>query len=119
MNGQRAGRLEMYAVPFPPSMLNGNSATHGDGGGILLYGVLTIKGSTFSGNTATNYNGGGISVAGGTLIVFDSTFTNNSASEGGGITCLRRWMGGWECRGVGRSCNSLSPLSVDHLSSSC
>jgi CSLREA domain-containing protein len=61
------------------------SASGGLGGGIWNEGgTLTVTNSTFSNNSAAN--GGGIFNAG-TLIVTDSTFSGNSAtSDGGGIT---------------------------------
>jgi uncharacterized repeat protein (TIGR01451 family) len=60
---------------------NGHSA--GQGGGISDSGTLTVENSTFSHNTAGN--GGAIAeLAGGTLTVRNSTFSNNSTTGVGG-----------------------------------
>jgi len=54
------------------------------GGGIYSDGILTITNSTFSGNSAQN--GGAIFIARGTAQITRSTFVNNSATNvGGGI----------------------------------
>jgi len=55
------------------------------GSGILSQGGLTVTNSTFNGNSGWSYNGGGINNnLGGTLIVMNSTFSNNSADGAGG-----------------------------------
>jgi Big-like domain-containing protein len=60
---------------------NGN--TTGTGGAIENKGALTIVDSTFSGNTAAN--GGAIAnIVGGTLTAEDSTFSGNSTTSVGG-----------------------------------
>ncbi|HJT76628.1 MAG TPA: hypothetical protein VJ739_05455 [Gemmataceae bacterium] len=65
-------------------MVSGNSA--GGGGGIYNGGTLTLSGCMVSGNSAgSNYLGGGICNAG-ALTVSSSTFHDNSAYEGGGIS---------------------------------
>jgi hypothetical protein len=69
--------------------LNALTIQHGNnpsdiGGGILDEGALTVTNSTFANNSASN--GAGIGNSGGTLTVTNSTFVNNSASNvGGGI----------------------------------
>jgi Bacterial Ig-like domain (group 3) len=58
-------------------------ASTGLGGGIRNSGTLTVKSSTFSSNSATN--GGGIANdAGATLTVQDSTFSHNTTTSVGG-----------------------------------
>jgi predicted outer membrane repeat protein len=70
------------------SILSGNTALFG--GGIYTYnGPLTVSGSTLSGNVAW-FKGGGIYLTGytagyATLTINNSTFSNNSATTGGGI----------------------------------
>ena len=63
---------------------NGNVTANG--GGILNFGTLTIYRSTISGNTAGEYDGG-ISNWSGTLTVTNSTISGNTATNysGGGI----------------------------------
>jgi CSLREA domain-containing protein len=67
------------------SIVNGNTISSGGnvGGGINNSGTLTVTNSTFSGNTAAN-GGGGIFNENGTLTVANSTFSGNSANTGGG-----------------------------------
>jgi hypothetical protein len=68
------------------SSLAGNTANNGDGGGISNTSTLTVMNSTFSGNTTPSIGGGGgIGNSGGTAIVTNCTFTNNSGGRGGGI----------------------------------
>jgi hypothetical protein len=64
------------------SMISGNTANTGDGGGIVNHGsgTLTVANSTFSGNTADN-GGGLINI--GTATVTNSTFSGNTANGGG------------------------------------
>jgi predicted outer membrane repeat protein len=60
-----------------------SGATTGFGGGIDNHGTLTVKRSTFSGNSAAN--GGGIAnEAGATLAVQSSTFSQNTTTGVGG-----------------------------------
>ncbi|MHC4879004.1 MAG: beta strand repeat-containing protein, partial [Planctomycetota bacterium] len=70
------------------SMITGNQATGGDGGGIESpSGMLTVDGSTISGNTTAD-DGGGINDDGGTVIIQNSSvITMNTATsgDGGGI----------------------------------
>lgn len=66
------------------STFTGNNSGE-NGGGIYSSGGMEAVSSTFSGNTAVNL-GGGISVVGGVdLQMTNSTFDNNSASQGGGV----------------------------------
>ncbi len=60
--------------------------SHGNGGGILNAGTLTVTNSTISRNSASQ--GGGIFNDGGTLTLTNSTLSGNSASQGGGIDNL-------------------------------
>jgi len=61
---------------------NNVSASY-SGGGIYNQGTLSVAGSTFSSNTAGD-GGGGISNYSGTLTVSNSTFSGNSANNGSG-----------------------------------
>jgi hypothetical protein len=73
------------------TIANGNSGTGGGisngringDGSIIAGGTLTVTNSTFSDNTA-NLDGGGIYNGGGTLTVTNSTFSGNSATVGYG-----------------------------------
>jgi predicted outer membrane repeat protein len=74
------------------STLSGNSATGGlfggipvpgAGGAIYGFGALTVASSTFTDNSA--YEGGAIDFPGGAVTVRDSVFNGNSATDGGGI----------------------------------
>jgi len=77
-----------------------NGYTSGDGGGIRNAGTLTISDSTFSGNSAMN--GGGIYNAGGTIsIIVNSTFSGNSATGDGSSS------GGGIYNGVGGIINNI------------
>ena len=73
------------------TITNGRGAP---GGGILVYGTLTIDHGTVTGNQATNpiadpqvsADGGGIAIYGGTLTLVNSTVSGNSTpAAGGGI----------------------------------
>ena len=63
-----------------------NVATVGVGGGLYNGGAahLTLIGCTVSGNSAAT-NGGGLWWPGGLVSITDSTFSGNSAADGGGI----------------------------------
>jgi predicted outer membrane repeat protein len=59
-----------------------------DGGGIVNYGTMTIQDSTISGNTALggDLNGGhGGGICGNNITITNSTITGNSALRGGGV----------------------------------
>ena len=58
---------------------------YGNGGGIYNNGVLTVANSTFTGNNASSGHGGAIYNMYGTLIIENSTFSNNFAYRGGAI----------------------------------
>src|SRR5690606_40601319 len=63
---------------------NSAHGASGIGGGILNAGMMTISNSTFSGNSATN--GGGIATFSEEMAtISNSTFSGNSATNGGGI----------------------------------
>jgi CSLREA domain-containing protein len=53
------------------------------GGGVRNDGTLTVTNSTFSGNTADN--GGGIHNSSGTVTITNSTFSGNNSGLGGGV----------------------------------
>lgn len=64
----------------------GNSA--GSGAGLYSDGSVTVEASTFSGNVATGAGGGAIIMSAGgpaTFFIDNSTFSGNSAAEGGAI----------------------------------
>ena len=67
----------------------GNSVyeDYGNGGGISAGGPFTVTNCTFVGNSAKGRCSKGGAIAGGSdaLVVTNSTFSRNSASEGGGI----------------------------------
>jgi CSLREA domain-containing protein len=58
-----------------------SNRTTGNGGGISSHGTATVNSSTFYDNEA-KLNGGGIDNYNGTLVVNNSTFSGNRASEG-------------------------------------
>ncbi|MCI0332795.1 MAG: hypothetical protein L0228_06190 [Planctomycetes bacterium] len=68
------------------SIISGNAAPGGNGGGISHYisGELTITSSTISGNVA-GFNGGGIYHRGTMLDLDNSTISGNTAGYGGGM----------------------------------
>jgi len=84
-----SGNLTLDGLTVKNGQCNGSCATAtGSGGGIYNVGTLTVTNSTFSGNSATN-GGGVFNSSGGTLMVMNSTFSGNSAtSRGGGISNL-------------------------------
>jgi len=67
------------------SIVSGNSAVNGWGGGIYQTGfmTLTLNNTTISSNTA-GIGGGGIASTVGALILNSSTVTSNSVTNGGG-----------------------------------
>ena len=74
------------------SVINGNSAPSGFGGGIASgAGTVTISNSVITGNSAIGgkipSDGGGIAVVNsGTLTLTNTTITDNTANTGGGIS---------------------------------
>jgi predicted outer membrane repeat protein len=76
-----------YVALSAVTIANGNNTTTGFGGGGLdNAGTVTITGSTFTGNTASD--GGAIDsgdFGGGSVTVTASTFTGNTAGDGGAI----------------------------------
>ena len=70
-----------------PSVISGNNATAGSGGGISTYSlsIVNISNSFFKGNFASQ-QGGGLYAGGniGRFRMYDTTFVKNSASNGGG-----------------------------------
>ncbi|HNB34711.1 MAG TPA: choice-of-anchor Q domain-containing protein, partial [Anaerolineales bacterium] len=83
----RGGGIANYGtLTVTNSTLSTNSAEHG--GGIANYGTLTVTSSNVSGNSASvlSGSGGGILNDGnGIVTVTDSTISNNSGPNGGGI----------------------------------
>lgn len=66
-----------------------NGRTSSFGAGIRNAGTLTLRSVTISDNQSTGNAGGGLANEAGTLSVFDSTVTGNTASTlGGGIALL-------------------------------
>src|SRR6266498_1181347 len=79
--GSGGGIRNRGTLNITNSTFSGNSASYG--GGIYNgYGTLNITNSTFSGNSADS--GGGIYIAYGTVTVMDSTFDGDNAGYGGG-----------------------------------
>lgn len=74
------------SIALTNTVLSGNVATNGDGGGIHItdYTTVRLEFSTLSGNTATT-NGGGIYNDKGSLQLMNSLLSDNSAGDGGGI----------------------------------
>ncbi len=64
------------------TIAGGNGA---DGGGIDNFGTLTVGSSTFTRNSATNGGGGIFNELGSTATISNSIFTNNYAGSGGSI----------------------------------
>ena len=76
------GALTVTASTFDNNSAGGNNG--GYGGAIYTYaGTLVVTNSTFSANAATN-SGGAIYSAGGTVQISNSTFGNNPETIGGG-----------------------------------
>jgi hypothetical protein len=84
-----------FNVSFPTVTIDGVTVTGGDdhingGGGIVVYGTLTLTNSTVADNT-TEWSGGGIGMPStegpaGTVRVENSTISgNNAGGDGGGI----------------------------------
>ena len=98
ISGNKAGRI-FVVNQSADATLNGLTLRDGlalNGGAIDNSGTLTITRSTFIGNvsgtamgSASDDEGGAIYSIGSALTISDSTFTNNSAGEGGAIKNLR------------------------------
>ena len=93
ISGQNLYRVMEVGVVGPATVklanlniANGNGGGSFGGGGILSNGstsLLTVSNCTFANNNS-GFAGGGIENDGGTLTVTNSTFSGNSAPEGGG-----------------------------------
>ena len=90
-SGSGGGLLNLGTATVVQSFFNNNTANRA-GGGIEDAGAgsgsLTVRRSDFQGNDAGTApgNGGGIHITGaGNSTVFKSTFTSNTAEEGGGV----------------------------------
>lgn len=83
MAGFGGGIFNTGTLTILNSTVSGNTAS--EGGGTYNSGSnrLTITNSTFSGNTATSVGGGSFNL--GTLLITNSTLSDNSAALGGGI----------------------------------
>jgi len=71
-------------VTITNSTLSNNMAESGGGISSNSGGSVTVANGIFSNNSA-EFFGGGINIAA-TMIILDSTFSNNSAGDGGGIS---------------------------------
>lgn len=71
------------------STFSNNTTTAVGGGGLIAFGKVAVKGSTFVGNSAP-INGGGMNIQpGGDVSISDSAFlSNTSGSLGGGLSNL-------------------------------
>ncbi|MBE6499311.1 MAG: hypothetical protein E7Z80_02010, partial [Methanobrevibacter thaueri] len=72
--------LTVINSTFKDNRING-----GDGGAITGYGNLTIINSIFANNTAKSSRGGAIYCYNAHVIITNSTFTNNTAYQGGAL----------------------------------
>jgi CSLREA domain-containing protein len=82
-NGGGAIRNEGTATISGTQVLS-NTATHGGGIQTTPGSTLTIRGSTFRGNSTHAYMGGALDNYQGTVHIYDSTFTTNTAKTKGG-----------------------------------
>ena len=57
-------------------------------GGALFSGIVNISGTDFSGNNATNYCGGAVHMNNTMVLIFNSTFNQNSNHYGGALCLL-------------------------------
>lgn len=83
-----AGGLNFGSFTLIESVVTANDAATGGGGGMYNYGILTVQRSVIDGNMAGGSNdGGGIfNYVQSTLVVTDSTISNNrSSSNAGGV----------------------------------
>jgi CSLREA domain-containing protein len=82
--GGSGGIFNNGTLSLVNSTVSGNSATGGPGGGVTNYGVLTLTNSTVSGNNSSAQCGG-LYNGSGTTTLTNSTVSGNSAFAGGGI----------------------------------
>ncbi|MCB0990777.1 MAG: right-handed parallel beta-helix repeat-containing protein [Acidimicrobiales bacterium] len=87
------GAIRASRVAVFDSELVANSAAAGRGGAVFAEESLTIVGSTFTGNEARAYGSGrrglgGAAMSAGTLVVFDSFFSANTAVYDGGALAV-------------------------------
>jgi Right handed beta helix region len=80
--------LKGSATSVMLSTISKNTATNANGGGVETFaGVTTISDSTISSNAATGGRGGGVMTnANATTKVINSTFSDNKANAGGGLS---------------------------------
>jgi len=79
---------DLGTMEIQESVLTGNSASSGSGGGIYAYtkSSIVVTNSVFSRNLASTYGGGIFNYSDETMIVRNSTFAENAAAgSGGGI----------------------------------
>ena len=92
IDGQHHNRVFQLSVGAFANLNNMTIANGSDsiGGGIFNQGTLTVANSAFINNFADGYGGGIANVFGGSLIVSNTSFTNNTANDsvGGGIANL-------------------------------
>ncbi len=82
------------------SVIDSNNTARGDGGGvaILSNAISVIRSSTISNNSIESLvrgRGGGLSFTGfdsGSVLIFDSNISNNTATFGGGLSSTRGYM---------------------------
>ncbi|MHB8751830.1 MAG: right-handed parallel beta-helix repeat-containing protein [Aggregatilineales bacterium] len=86
-----AGVYNSGTVTIQNSTFSSNSAP--DGAGVYNTGTVTIQNSIFSGNSSGGFGGSGVyNVSGGTVTIQSSTFSGNGASGSFGGSILNR---GW------------------------
>ncbi len=85
--GQTGGGIWSLSQPnFNESAITGNQAATGGGGLVCSSCSLKLTNSTVSNNRTTTGYGGGLSNEGsGEVIILNSTFSGNSAPQGGGV----------------------------------
>ena len=81
--GGGISNLDNGTLTISDSIVSGNTAE--DDGAIRNLGTLEVSNSTLSGNTSNGTAGGIYNDNGATATVSDSTFSGNSAPDGGGI----------------------------------
>jgi len=92
--GDGGGGACFYSSTFclvSNNTFSANSALNGPGGGVNFYGnsgssTVILTGNSFTGNSCAGNNiiGGAAAFAGGTNIITDNTFLQNSSADGGG-----------------------------------